>query len=105
MQIQLSDLAAAKLHWLLYEERKNSDHPLAIHIIPLTSGCNSPTFALEITDVNPTYETATIKGVPFVWQEDEAAWMDGLIIDLNRENGKFSIEHPHPPFMPACPFE
>ncbi|MBA4542767.1 MULTISPECIES: iron-sulfur cluster biosynthesis family protein [Thermoactinomyces] len=105
MNINLSPRAAAKLHLLLYEEKKSGGHSLAVRIIPLTTGCNSLSFALEITEADARMETVSVNGVPFVWRGDEREWLDGVIIDLNPENGKFSIFHPHPPSMPECPFE
>jgi Fe-S cluster assembly iron-binding protein IscA len=103
MNIHLSPLAAVKLKLLIMEEK--SDQPLAIRVIPLTSGCNTPSFALEITEVLDKYETQTEQGILFAWLPSEVAWMDGLVIDLNRETGKFSIFHPNPPFMGECPIE
>lgn len=103
MNIQLSDLAALKLKLLIYQEP--SSVPLAVRIIPLTSGCSTPSFALELTEISPGYEMAVVKEITFAWPPSEAAWMDGLVIDLNRENGKFSIFHPHPPFISDCQLE
>lgn len=104
VHIHLSDLAAAKLQWLLYQESRTSDKPLGVHVIPLTSGCNTPSFALELSEFSPNCLTQTEKEVPFFWTAEESAWMDGLQIDLNRDNGKFAIYHPHPPYMSECPF-
>ncbi|MBA4494872.1 hypothetical protein ACFO25_03710 [Paenactinomyces guangxiensis] len=64
-----------------------------------------PSFALELTEILPHFETEVKQGIPFVWLPAEAAWMDGLVIDLNRENGKFSVYHPHPPSMSDCQLE
>ncbi|SFJ47375.1 iron-sulfur cluster biosynthesis family protein [Thermoflavimicrobium dichotomicum] len=100
MNIQLSPLAAAKLKLILMEE--NTEHPLAVRVIPLTSGCSTPSFAIELTEVRPEFETQAVEDIVFAWLPQEAAWMDGLVIDLNRENGKFSIYHPNPPFMSDC---
>ncbi|WP_139179430.1 iron-sulfur cluster biosynthesis family protein [Lihuaxuella thermophila] len=103
MNIQLSELAAIRLKLLISGER--SPEPLAVRVVPLTSGCSAPSFALELTEILPEYETKTEKGIVFAWLPSESAWMDGLVIDLNRENGKFSIYHPHPPFMSDCQLE
>ncbi|MBD1372696.1 hypothetical protein IC620_10045 [Hazenella sp. IB182357] len=103
MNIELSDLAAARLAMILQQE--STEEPLAVRVIPLTSGCATPSFAIEITESLPHYEKGSAKAIPFVWEPEEAAWMDGLIIDLNRENGKFTIYHPHPPFRSDCQLE
>ncbi|MFC7441936.1 hypothetical protein [Laceyella putida] len=103
MKIEVSELALAKIKWLLWQEQ--SETPLAIRVISLTSGCSTPSFALEITEPKSDFHTKEIEGVLFAWLPHDAKWMDGLVIDLNRENGKFSIYHPHPSFMSQCPFE
>lgn len=103
MNIQLSELAALKLKLLISQE--TSSEPLAVRVIPLTSGCSAPSFALELTEILPGYKTGTEKGVTFAWLPSEQAWIDGVVIDLNRENGKFSVYHPNPPFMSDCQLE
>jgi Fe-S cluster assembly iron-binding protein IscA len=103
MNIQVSELALAKMKWLIWQEQSTA--PLAFRVISLTSGCGAPTFALEMTEPTPAFQTKRIDGVLFAWLPQDAKWMDGLVIDLNRENGKFSIYHPHPSFMSSCPFE
>lgn len=100
MHIELSDLAALKLRLLILEEK--SEHPLAVRVIPLTSGCSTPSFALELTEVLPSYESTMVKELLFAWLPEEREWMNGIVIDINRENGKFIIFHPNPPFMSNC---
>ncbi|RAL21894.1 hypothetical protein [Thermoflavimicrobium daqui] len=100
MNIQLSPLAAAKLKLILLDEK--GDQPLAVRIIPLTSGCSTPSFAIELTEIRPEFKIQNEQGIDFAWLPHEDAWMDGLVIELNRENGKFSIFHPNPPFMSDC---
>lgn len=100
MQIQLSLLAAMKLKILLSDE--SSETPLAVRVVPLTSGCSTPSLALELTEVLPHHESGEEQGITFVWEPSDRAWMDGLVIDLNRENGKFTIYHPYPPFESSC---
>lgn len=100
MKVQLSDLAAAKLLYILSQEKEHE--LLAFRVIPLTSGCSTPSFALELTEVLSHFETTKIKDIPFTWIPSERSWMDGLMIDLNRENGKFIIFHPNPPFQSNC---
>jgi Fe-S cluster assembly iron-binding protein IscA len=102
MNIQLTPLAAVKLKLLLLQERENQN--LAVHVVPLTTGCGSPSFALEITEASSQFQKVEILGVPFAWQTGEEAWLDGLVIDLNRETGRFVIYHPNPPFS-TCPFD
>jgi Fe-S cluster assembly iron-binding protein IscA len=99
MNLLVTDLAAAKLRWLLLQEGES----LAVRVIPRTSGCGTASFALELTEIKPGFETAEIKGVLFAWSPSEEGWLNGLEIDLDRETGKFSLFHPRPPFSPDCP--
>lgn len=101
MDIQLTALAAAKLKLLLWEETK--DKPLAIRIVLLTSGCSTPSFALEVIEQNNELLTKTIANVPFAQYAEDKQWIDGITIDLNRENGKFHIAHPNPEQLSNCP--
>jgi Fe-S cluster assembly iron-binding protein IscA len=101
MDIQLTALAAAKLKLLLWEETK--DKPLAIRIVLLTSGCSTPSFCLEVTEQKKQLLMETIADVPFIQYPEDKQWIDGIIIDLNRENGKFHITHPNPEKLSNCP--
>ncbi len=105
MKIHLSSLAAAKLKLILLEAKKESKQPLVVRLVPLTSGCNTPSFALEITEKHSNLSTTTIEDICLAWLPQDADWIDGMIIDLNRENGKFAIYQPHPPTIPHCPLE
>ncbi|MDQ0416165.1 Fe-S cluster assembly iron-binding protein IscA [Croceifilum oryzae] len=100
MKIQISDLAAAKLLYILYQE--HADQPLAFRVMAHTSGCGTASFAIDLIEVLPHFESIKIKDVPFAWIPSERAWMDGLIIDLNRDNGKFILAHPNPPSQSQC---
>lgn len=95
MNIQISPLAAARLKALLASEKDGNE--LAVRVVPLTSGCGSPSFALELTDICRGYEIAEAEGIRFTCPPAEKAWLDGIVIDFNRENGKFIIHHPRPP--------
>jgi len=103
MNIHLSDRAAFKLTCILHAEK--SDKPLAIRVVPLTSGCHSASLALEITDLTPRFQTKEVKSVLFAWKPDEAGWLNGLEIDVNRETGKLELFHPHPPASLSCPLD
>jgi Fe-S cluster assembly iron-binding protein IscA len=103
MQIKLSELAAAKLQLLLWEETK--DVPLSIRIVLLTSGCNTPSFGLEVIEPKSELQQMKIRNIPFVWYTDDEQWLGGISIDINRENGKFIIEHPDPSLLTNCPME
>jgi Fe-S cluster assembly iron-binding protein IscA len=105
MKIHLSPLAAAKLKLILFDAKQESSQPLVVRLVPLTSGCNTPSFALELTEMRPNLMTTTIEEICLAWHPRDAAWIDGLTIDLNRENGKFDIFQPHPPKTPYCPIE
>lgn len=101
MNTTITPLAVAKLTYLLYQEKKNGEQ-LFFRVIPLTSGCGAPTFALEITEPRRDWIQIQIAGIPFAFPDEETIWMDGLVIDINRENGKFSIYHQNPPFFQNC---
>ncbi|SDY17348.1 hypothetical protein [Thermoactinomyces sp. DSM 45892] len=100
MKVQISDLAVAKLLYILHQE--HADESLAFRVMAHTSGCGTPSFAIDLTEVSPHFESIKIKNIPFTWLPSERAWMDGLIIDLNRDNGKFILAHPNPPFQSEC---
>ncbi|WP_124728145.1 hypothetical protein [Staphylospora marina] len=101
MDIGLSDLAAARLKLLLWQEQQDGER-LAVQVVPLTSGCGMPTFALELTEIRPSYRTADIKGIPFAWKPGEADRLHGIRIDWSPETGKFSVWHPGPPHSFVC---
>ncbi|SFJ47327.1 hypothetical protein [Thermoflavimicrobium dichotomicum] len=102
-KIRLSPLAAAKLKLLLMQE--NAKHPLVIRVILLTTGCRRSSFGLQMTEIRPEFHTRVEQGIIFAWLPREATWIDGLVIDINRENGKFMVYHPNPPFIPGCTLE
>lgn len=103
MEIKLTELAATKLQLLLWEETINV--PLAIRIVLLTSGCNTPSFGLEVIEQRPELQRTKIRNIPFVWYADDEQWLQGISIDINRENGKFIIDHPNPSQLTNCPME
>lgn len=102
-EIKITELAAAKLRLLLWEE--TIDVPLAIRIVLLTSGCNTPSFGLEVIEQKPELQQIKIKNIPFAWYADDEPWLEGISIDINRENGKFIIDHPNPSQLSNCPME
>lgn len=103
IQMHISDLAAAKLQWLLYQEQNDASAPLAVRLIPMTSGCNTPSFALELMEVQPDHPTHIENNILFTWETNERSWIDGLHIDLDRNTGKFIIAHTSPPLLDNCP--
>ncbi|EGK08926.1 hypothetical protein HMPREF9374_3166 [Desmospora sp. 8437] len=100
VNIRISPLAAARLKVLLHWEEDGEN--LAVRLVPLTSGCGSPSFALELTEVRPDDHVIWVEGVPFTCPESDQAWLNGIEMDWNRETGRFSIHHPHPPFDGNC---
>jgi Fe-S cluster assembly iron-binding protein IscA len=102
MNIYISPLAALRLKAILMQEEDGEN--LAVRVVPRTSGCGTPSFALELTEPIPGSFTVTAEGVPFTCPPLEKGWLDGIIIDINRENGKFIVHHPHPPAESGCPF-
>jgi Fe-S cluster assembly iron-binding protein IscA len=98
LQIHISELASAKLKALLWQE--SSSEPLAFRVVPLTSGCSTPSFALELSEVGSQALTR-YADVPFLDQSAHP-WLDGLVIDVERANGKLSIAHPNPAFLVDC---
>lgn len=103
MELQLTDLAAAKLRLLLWEEKDYSD--LAIRVVLLTSGCNTPSFGLEVTEQKENMRRQTFHDIPFVWYPEDEDWLVSISIDLNRENGKFIIDHPDSSLLTNCRME
>jgi Fe-S cluster assembly iron-binding protein IscA len=101
MDIGLSDLAAARLKLLLWQEQAEGER-LAVKVVPLTSGCGLPAFALELTEIRPSDQTVEFKGVPFAWKPAESSWLDGIRIDWDRNTDKFSVWHPRPPHEIDC---
>jgi Fe-S cluster assembly iron-binding protein IscA len=100
MEIKISEIAAAKLRLLLWEETTNV--ALAIRIVLLTSGCNTPSFGIEVIEQKKQMKTKTVQKIPIVWYPDDEQWLVGISIDLNRENGKFIIDHPNPSQLSNC---
>jgi hypothetical protein len=76
---------------------------LAVRIVPLTSGCNTPSFALELTEVKPDFYQTTAAGVPFVCPPGEEGWLDGMVIEWRQETDSFCLFHPSPPHTSDCP--
>ncbi|SHF30438.1 Fe-S cluster assembly iron-binding protein IscA [Seinonella peptonophila] len=103
LHVDISDLAAAKLKWLLTQEQDQSSDWLGFRVIPLTSGCNTPSFAIEMTEWKISDSKIEVKGVPFLYDVATSNWLDGLVIDVNRDTGRFSVYHPNPPEMGGCP--
>ncbi|MDR6225953.1 hypothetical protein [Desmospora profundinema] len=101
MDIQISRQAAARLTAILMQE-PDADR-LAVRVVPLTSGCSTPSFALELTEVNPGSYLTEAAGVPFTCPPAEKGWLDGIVIDWRKETDSFSIYHPSPPFSTLCP--
>lgn len=99
MKIHISELASAKLKLILLQE--SNEETLAFRIVPLTSGCQTPAFALELTEVTKDEPLKFYHGIPFL-DQSEHTWLDGLRIDLNRINGKLAIYHPNPSFLMDC---
>ena len=96
--MKISDLATAVLKLYLLEEEK--EESLAFRIVPLTSGCNTPSFALELTERN-NQKIVEYQGIPFI-DQSEWDWINDLVIDYNRSTGKLTISHPNPIFLSKC---
>ena len=101
MNIRISNQAAARLHALLLEEPDQDK--LSVRLVPLSTGCGTPSFALELTEVRPGFFTTETKGIRFSYSPEEKDWLDGIVIDWNRETHKFSIFHPEPLLSDDCP--
>lgn len=100
VNIQISPLAAARLKILLHWEEE--DEQLAVRLVPLTCGCGTPSFALELTEVGSDDLLVWVEGIPFACSESEKTWLNGVEIDWSRQTGRFSIYHPDPPSHPDC---
>lgn len=99
MDFQITELASAKLKLILLQE--SDTKPLAFRIVPLTTGCSTPSFALELTEISKQQKIVKYQEIPFL-DQSENPWLDGLVIDLNRNSGKFIIYHPNPGFLSDC---
>lgn len=99
MNIHVSELAVAKLKLYLMEEGNAPN--LAFRIVPFTTGCGTPSFGIELTEIGAHQKTIQIQGIPFI-EQTQFEWLDGLHIDLNRSSGKLSIYHPNPSFPSNC---
>jgi Fe-S cluster assembly iron-binding protein IscA len=100
MKLHLTDLAMATLHLYLWKE--TNTYSLAIHVVLLTTGCNRPSFGLEITEPHKDMQNTCIQGIPFVWYPDEEEWLNGIVIDIKTDNRKFMIDHPNPTLLTNC---
>ncbi|SDX12562.1 Fe-S cluster assembly iron-binding protein IscA [Marininema mesophilum] len=100
MDIHISTHAAARLHALLAAETDGDQ--LAVRVVPLTSGCNTPSFALELTDILPEYIVTKAHGVSFTAPLSEVAWLTGIVINWDASRDKFSVFHPNPPHSSNC---
>ncbi len=91
----ISSLAAARLRLLMEQE---ADAPeLGIKLQMTSSGCGSLSFAIAITTPEKNDLSEEIEGIKLFYQEADRSWLAGLVIDLNRETGRFQIFHPRPP--------
>ncbi|MCS1350231.1 hypothetical protein [Mechercharimyces sp. CAU 1602] len=103
MDILITPLAAARLQLLLRAEEESV--PLAIRIVPLTSGCSSPSYAIEITEKQKAYKELCVQGVPLVWNPADEKQIKGIQIDLDRQTGNLTLFHPSPPRIECCPLD
>ncbi len=74
MNIRISPLAAARLNILLHWEGEG-EH-LAVRLVPLTSGCGTSSFTLELTEVRPDDLVIWAEGVPFTCPKSEKTWLN-----------------------------
>ncbi|MBN2910605.1 hypothetical protein JQC72_13960 [Polycladomyces sp. WAk] len=65
MDIQISPAAVARLKAILSQEEDGER--LAVRVVPLTSGCGSPSFAIELTEARPGYLTVEKEGILFAF--------------------------------------
>lgn len=67
---------------------------LGIKILVTTTGCSSYSYSVAITEPSTDDRETFIDGIRLLANENEEAFLDGLIIDVNAENGRLQIFHP-----------
>lgn len=90
--ITITPAASALLRRLLLAEPDVDQ--LGIKILVTTTGCSSYSFSIAMTEPSANDRETWIDGIRLLTQESEEAFLDGLIIDRNRENGRLQIFHP-----------
>lgn len=90
--VQLSELAAAKLKLILWDE-PHADR-LCYRIVPITTGCGSTSFQITLTEANDGDRILTVSNIPFGYEEADIPHLHGLQIDLNRGTGNFELANP-----------
>ncbi|MFM1651360.1 HesB/IscA family protein [Brevibacillus sp. B_LB10_24] len=93
--ITITPLAAARLALTIADE-PDADR-LGIRIVMTTTGCSSVSYSIAITERSAGEQTATFSGIRVFYREEDLPLLTGLVIDLNRTNGRLQLFHPNPP--------
>ncbi|MGO0060661.1 HesB/IscA family protein [Brevibacillus fluminis] len=90
--ITITPAASALLRDILAAE--TDADALGIKVLVTTTGCSSYSFSIAMTEPGASDRVTWIDGIRLLTTESEEAFLDGLIIDRNRENGRLQIFHP-----------
>jgi Fe-S cluster assembly iron-binding protein IscA len=93
--IKISPPAAARLRALI--DGEPDAERLGIRIAAITTGCNSSSFSIAISERNHNEQMLVVEGIRLFYRDQDIALLDGVTIDVNRQTGRFSIFHPQPP--------
>lgn len=96
----ITPLAAARLRLLIDAEPDAKE--LGIQLQMTSSGCGSLAFSITLTTKSKEEQSIELEGIPLIYREEDRQWLNGLVVDLNRETGRFQIFHPNPPTT-SCP--
>jgi Fe-S cluster assembly iron-binding protein IscA len=98
--ISITPLAAARLSRLIRQEPDGDQ--LGMKVVVTTTGCNSYTYGITITEPGANDRCDVIEGIRVLYREEDRALLQGLLIDCDPHTGRFSIAHPNPP-QASCP--
>lgn len=90
--ITITPAASALLRHALAAEPDGE--ALGIKILVTTTGCSNYSFSVAMTEPGATDRVTWINGIRLLTSEGVEAFLHGLIIDRNRENGRLQIFHP-----------
>ncbi|WP_139489491.1 HesB/IscA family protein [Brevibacillus dissolubilis] len=98
--LTITPLAAARLHMLIQQE-PDAD-VLGISVQVVTTGCSSFSYNITMTERGPRDECEEIAGLSLFYQITDIPLIQGLVIDFDKETGRFHIFNPNPPAA-SCP--
>ncbi|MGD8191709.1 hypothetical protein ACQCN2_17145 [Brevibacillus ginsengisoli] len=100
INVIIKPIAAARLRLLMDAEPDANE--LGIQLQMTSSGCGSLAFSITLTTKSKEDRCEELEGIRLFYREGDHAWLNGLVVDLNRETGRFQIFHSNPPST-SCP--